>query len=207
MPDDEELLRAWRGGDREAGNTLVDRHFKTVYRFFRSKVDEDAEDLTQKTFLASLEGLDRLRRDRDFRAYLLGIARHVLFRRFRTTKTRARLDDFLVMSADELHGSPSQMIADRQERKLLLRGLRAIPIDQQICLELHYWENMAVADIAEVLGIAPGTVKSRLHRAREQLRKRIGEIEADPALIESTMDSLALHAAALREDVEPGSDH
>lgn len=202
MSDDEELLRAWRAGDREAGNTLVDRHFKTVFRFFRSKVDEDAEDLTQKTFLASLEGLDRLRRDRDFRAYLLGIARHVLFRRFRTHKTRARLDDFLVMSVEELRGSPSQLIADRQERKLLFRGLRGIPIDHQICIELHYWENMGVADIAEVLGVAPGTVKSRLHRAREQLRKRMREIEADPGLVDSTIDSLEAHALALRDDMD-----
>lgn len=206
MSDDEELLRAWRAGDRGAGNTLVDRHFKTVYRFFRSKVDDDAEDLTQKTFLASLEGLDRLRRDRDFRAYLLGIARHVLFRRFRTHKTRARLDDFLAMSVDELVGSPSQVIANRQERQLLLQGLRGIPVDHQICLELHYWENMGVADIAEVLGVAPGTVKSRLHRAREQLRKRIGEIEADPALKESTIDSLDAVAVALRDDVDESRD-
>jgi RNA polymerase sigma factor (sigma-70 family) len=130
----------------------------------------------------------------------------VLFRRFRTHKTRARLDDFLAISVDELRGSPSQIIASRQERQLLLQGLRGIPVDHQICLELHYWENMGVADIAEVLGVAPGTVKSRLHRAREQLRKRIGEIEADPALKDSTIDSLDAHAVALKDDVDSGRE-
>lgn len=199
---DAELLAAWREGDEVAGNELVDRHFRTVYRFFRSKLDHDVEDLTQKTFLASLEGLDRLRQDGDFRAYLLGIARHLLFRTYRTKRTRAKIDDFLVVSADDIRGTPSQAVAARQEQKLLLLGLRAIPIDHQICLELHYWEGMGVADIAVVLDVAPGTVKSRLFRAREMLRERIAAMEDDAALVKSTVDDLEGWAAKLKKGLE-----
>jgi RNA polymerase sigma-70 factor (ECF subfamily) len=200
--DDERLLRAWRDGDQDAGNALVDRHFSTVYRFFRSKVDDDVEDLTQRTFLASLEGLERLRRDRDFRAYLLGIARRLLLRRFRDQAIRGRYEDPMMVSAAELGGSPSQEIAAADERRLLLLGLRRIPLDLQICLELHYWEGMAVADIAEVLSVPPGTVKSRLHRAREQLRLRIQDMHDDANLVESTISDLARWAAGLKEQLD-----
>jgi RNA polymerase sigma-70 factor (ECF subfamily) len=200
--DDERLLRAWRDGDQEAGNALVDRHFSTVYRFFRSKVDDDVEDLTQRTFLASLEGLERLRRDRDFRAYLLGIARRLLLRRFRDQAIRGRYENPMMVSAAELGGSPSQEVAAADERRLLLLGLRRIPLDLQICLELHYWEGMAVADIAEVLGVPPGTVKSRLHRAREQLRLRIQDMHDDANLVESTISDLARWAEGLKEQLD-----
>ena len=203
--DDERLLRAWRDGDQEAGNALVDRHFSTVYRFFRSKVDDDVEDLTQRTFLASLEGLDRLRRDRDFRAYLLGIARRLLLRRFRDQAIRGRYENPMMVSAAELDGSPSQEVAAADERRLLLLGLRRIPLDLQICLELHYWEGMAVADIAEVLSVPPGTVKSRLHRAREQLRLRIQDMHEDANLVESTISDLARWAAGLKEQLDSQS--
>lgn len=204
--DDERLLRAWRDGDQDAGNALVDRHFSTVYRFFRSKVDDDVEDLTQRTFLASMEGLERLRRDRDFRAYLLGIARRLLLRRFRDQAIRGRYEDPMMVSAAELGGSPSQEVAAADERRLLLLGLRRIPLDLQICLELHYWEGMAVADIAEVLSVPPGTVKSRLHRAREQLRLRIQDMHDDANLVESTISDLARWAAGLKEQLDSPSE-
>ena len=50
---DFELLEAWREGDQRAGKELFARHFDSIYRFFRSKVDDAAEDLTQQTFLAT----------------------------------------------------------------------------------------------------------------------------------------------------------
>ena len=200
--EDEQLLRAWRDGDEAAGNALVERHFSTVYRFFRSKVDTEVEDLTQRTFMLSLEGLDRLRSDRDFRAFLLGIARRLLLRRFRDQAIRKRHEDPMKMCAEELSATPSRAVAAKDERKLLSLGLRRIPLDLQICLELHYWEELSVADIAAVLDVPEGTVKSRLHRAREQLRKRLEAMQADPALVESTLGELAKWARALKERMD-----
>ena len=195
---DEQLLRAWRDGDEAAGNAVVERHFATVYRFFRSKVDTDVEDLTQRTFMLSLEGLDRLRSDRDFRAYLLGIARRLLLRRFRDQAIRRRNEDPMAFCAEELSQTPSRAVAAKDERKLLALALRRIPLDLQICLELHYWEELSVADIAAVLEVPPGTIKSRLHRAREQLRSRIEAMHADPTLVESTLGELAKWVEALK---------
>jgi RNA polymerase sigma factor (sigma-70 family) len=202
--DDFDLLARWKAGDKVAGNLLVDRHFGSVYRFFRSKIDNDVEDLAQRTFLVSLERFDRIR-EGTFRAYLLGIARHLLFHQYRDKRTHAKLEatrEFgLEISAEDLQRTPSQLRAVHEEKKLLLAGLRSIPIDFQICVELHYWENMGVADIAVVLGVQPGTVKSRLFRARQLLKERIEGMHASDRLIRSTVDDLDRWAGALQRDL------
>ena len=83
MADDIELLQRWRGGDTTAGNELVRRHFSAVYRFFCNKVLEGVSDLTQQTFLALVEGQERLPERASFRAYLLGVARYKLVHHLR----------------------------------------------------------------------------------------------------------------------------
>jgi len=71
-----ELLQAWQGGDREAGNQLVDRHFDAITRFFRNKVcsDDDVAELVGQTFLGCTTGKDRFRGDASVRQYLYAIA-------------------------------------------------------------------------------------------------------------------------------------
>ena len=69
-PDDRELLEAWRGGDEAAGRALFERHFDAIFRFFRAKLPEAAEDLTQQTFLGCLKGKERYRGESSFRTYL-----------------------------------------------------------------------------------------------------------------------------------------
>ena len=80
MSDDLDLLEAWRAGDKEAAGTLLRRHFSRVFQFFRSKLDDHVDDLTQRTFMACVEARERLRPEVSFRAYLLGIARKQLLR-------------------------------------------------------------------------------------------------------------------------------
>lgn len=201
--DDFELLKRWKDGDKVAGNEIVDRHFSSVYRFFRSKLDGDVDDLAQRTFLASLENYDRIRKG-TFRAYLLGIARHLLFHQYRDKRAIGNLTEFAEVSAADLQATASQVQAVREEKKLLLKGLRSIPIDFQICVELHYWEGMGVADIADVLGVQPGTIKSRLSRARQMLRERIEAMHESDSLIRSTVDNLDGWANALQRDFGRG---
>ncbi|MFO0633263.1 MAG: sigma-70 family RNA polymerase sigma factor [Nannocystaceae bacterium] len=90
MPDlDLELLEAWRGGDAKAGNALFDRYFDAVFRFFRNKVADHADDLVQQTFLALVQARDRFRGDSSFRTYLFTAARSKLFNYLEATR-RAR---------------------------------------------------------------------------------------------------------------------
>lgn len=201
QPTDPELLAAWRAGDARAGSTLVGRHFQSVYRFFRRKIDDPdlAKDLTQKTFLTCAENRDRLRDDLRFRAFVLGIARNILLRQLRSLGKAAERAQRLERDPTPTPTSPSQVAAMREEQKLLLSALRALPLDLQITVELHYWEHLTTAEVGQVLEVPPGTVKWRLSRARELLKAKIEQLASSRALSESTVGNLEHWARSLQE--------
>lgn len=198
MDDESELLAAWRDGDTAAGNQLLRKHFKPIFRFFATKVGDLAEDLAQKTFLGAVQSRDRFREGSTFRTYLFAIARRQLYMHFRTQGRRGSDEELHESSVFELGGSPSSVVVAHQEQELLLQALRRIPVDYQIALELYYWEEMTMGDVAVVLDVAEGTVKSRLSRARSALRDVIGSLEASPELRESTLHGLDTWAKNLR---------
>lgn len=202
MPSDHDLLVAWAAGDDAAGSQLVERHFDSVYRFFRAKLDQDVEDLTQRTFLACLEGRARIQDGHSVRSYLLGTARNLLFRHFRDRRKQGAIEDFMKLSSDDLRESPSRLASMREEQRLLVLALRAMPIDQQIVLELYYWEELPLAEMSGVLGVQTGAVKSRLHRARNALRRQLETMTADGAVLESTVGDLDGWARSLRAALE-----
>ena len=195
--DDVELLRAWSSGDESAGNRLVERHFSSVFGFFRNKVD-DVDDLTQRTFLGCLEGLAKFRGESSFRAYLFGIARMQLLRHFDERRRRGDKLDVDAMSIEQLAPSPSGIMAARQEEQLLAAALRRIPMDMQITVELYYCEELSVGEVAAVLDVAPGTIKSRLARARDLLREAIASSGVAEALQTSTIENFEGWAKRLR---------
>lgn len=202
--DDFALLDQWGSGDRGAGNTLLMRHFDTVYRFFVSKIGNDTEvdDLIQRVFLACVESRDRFRREASFRTFLLAVARHELFRHFRQNRTRgARSESLGSMSVAELGSSVRAAMVRREEERLLLSALREIPVDLQIAIELHYWEGLTTAELATVLEIPQGTVKSRLRRAREALHEAMARLAQDAATLESTISDFEHWAVQVRERV------
>lgn len=203
---DQELLLAWRDGDEDAGNALVRRHFPVIFRFFRSKITEGVEDLAQRTFLGCVESADAYRGDASFRAFVLGIARKQLLLHFRTRYRREAVFDPATLSLQEVAppsgGSPSALIAARDEERLLVAALRRLPVDFQIAVELFYWEELPIAEIADVLEVATGTVKSRLGRARDMLRRHVADLASSDALAVATTDDLDRWARSLRRRFE-----
>ncbi|MBL4689062.1 MAG: hypothetical protein JKY37_31005 [Nannocystaceae bacterium] len=87
----------------------------------------------------------------------------------------------------ELDTTPSQLVVEHEQQALLLRALRRLPLELQIAVELSYWESMPGADLAVVLDIPHGTVRSRLRRARELLKVEVERLAGNPALAESTL--------------------
>jgi RNA polymerase sigma-70 factor, ECF subfamily len=201
-PSDRELLEAWRAGDRSAGEAVFQRYYKLVYRFFCNKIHEDRRDLIQQTFLAVVEGRDRLHNDDHFRSYLLGVARNIFHTHVRR-KYRAEIDLDTVSVAD-LSRSPDEIFAQRRNDKLLLKALRRISIERQILLELDHWEDLPSTEISKILGIPDNTVRSRLNRARDQLRAVIEELAESPAELSSTLDNLDAWAQRCRRRTDPG---
>ncbi len=162
-------------------------HFDAVYRFFVNKAPAQAEDLTQETFLAVVEGKDRVRDREALRAYVFAVARRRLFRHWRSRSTR----EPETSSTEELCGgdtSLSDALARHQEQKLLLKALRQLPLPTQIVLELAYFEGMTDRELAAVEGIPVGTLKSRLRKARADLQTIMGTIGSAEILKSTTQD-------------------
>ena len=199
MREDAELLEAWGEGDAEAGNELFQRYFDGVCRFFRNKVThEEVEDLVQRTMLAVVGSRASFRKESSFRTYLFTLARNEVHAHYTRRRPKRDAIDFGTMSVADLGPSPTGLMALRDEERLLLQALRQIPVDLQIALELHYYEGMSGPELADVLQIPEGTVRSRLRRAKALVQERVEVLAATPALRESTCGDLDGWAARLR---------
>lgn len=169
MTDDAELLDAWRDGDQRAGRALFERYFQPVARFFGVRVSGDVDDLVQQTFEACVGGRDRVREGASFRAYVFGVAHNVLRAHYRARRRALAIAG----EHDTLPGDrpgPSTWIRAREEEALLQEGLRQLPRPLRSVLELHYFEGLPAPDIARILVLPEGTVRSRLRRGRALLR-------------------------------------
>lgn len=196
---DVELLAQWRQGDMAAGEILFERYYDSVARFFRIKVSGDIADLVQETFVACVEGRDRMQEGASFRAYLFSVANNVLCHHLRTKYRGDELVDFDHVSVQDLAPGPISQITRRREQKLLLAALRRIPVNDQLLLELRYWEQIRTADIAAAMGLAHGTVRSRLAHARKRLEEAMAELAGSAELLESTMANFEEWARQCRE--------
>jgi RNA polymerase sigma-70 factor (ECF subfamily) len=177
-PPDFELLDRWATGDQAAGQSLFDRHFRALFRFFRNKAQSGVEDLVQRTFLACVEAKERFRAEASFRTFLFQTARNQLFLHYRELKRNPHLD-VSAMSAAALGTSPSAAAVRRQEQQLLQEALRRIPLDAQIVLELAFWEEMSGPEIAAVLEVPSATARTRLRRALLRLRSELASVQGN----------------------------
>lgn len=172
--DERELLEAWRAGDARAGAALAERHFESIYKFFRSKVTGEVDDLVQQTFMSCLEAREGFRGECSFRTLLFGLARRRLYDHYRDRR-RVQALDFTTTSVRALGTSPSGVLMRRDQLAMLRDALQELPVDSQILLELHYWEALSTQELSRVFEVAEGTIKSRMFHARARLRALLAE--------------------------------
>lgn len=163
---DAELLRQWQAGEQRAGRELFRRHAPAVLRFLRSKLPAAAEDLAQEVFARFLR---EAAREPAVRPFLFGIARNVLREELR--RRDAAFDPLNSSIAEHSAIGSTRLHA----RARLLRALQVLPLDQQICIELHYWEGFTSQELGECLGISASTARGRLDVARERLRASLSK--------------------------------
>lgn len=170
---DELLAIRCQLGERDAFDALIARWHEPVWRYLRglAGADEAAGDLSQDTWLRVLRGIPALRDPARFRAWLFGIARRAAMDRLRRRYAR-RIDENV-----ELESLPAASPGDAEnletELAALERGMDALPHRERETLALFYLRELTIDDIAALLGIPAGTVKSRLFRARELLRQQL----------------------------------
>ncbi len=162
------VLRCQRG-DQAALSELVRTWERRLLYFIRRLVDDeqDAWDILQQTWLKVLRGLAGLREPRHLAPWLYRIARNNALNlgRLRSLQ-RETLEDYAAGSEPEEDPGPRTL----DDAEQIHHGLRQLALPHREVLALYFLEDMAVGDIAQVLDIPPGTVKSRLHHARRALR-------------------------------------
>jgi RNA polymerase sigma factor (sigma-70 family) len=173
--DDQQCVTRAQRGEGRAFSELVARYQDRVYRFLLRLVrsPDDARDLTQDTFMRAYQSLDRWRPDALFRTWLFRIARNIAFDRLR----RDKLVEFVELDEDaEIPGSdpgPEAIVETAQRYRMLEVALDHLPAEQREILLLREIEQMSYDEIAQVLDLPAGTVKSRIARARAALLERM----------------------------------
>lgn len=186
---DEELLLAWRAGDEAAGNELFDRHFDAVFRFLRHKAEAAVEDLVRQTFLACLSSPDAIPAGVGLRAGLLAVARRQLYGHLHSVRGRETPIDFTRASLQSLGAIPDR--GARQRDDALARAAMArLPLEQQIALELYYFEEMPASEVAAVLGATEDAVRDHVTRALGEVRAQIAALGPTQAIAELTLRRL-----------------
>jgi RNA polymerase sigma-70 factor (ECF subfamily) len=196
---DDQLMESWAAGHADAGEALFERYFAAVSRFFRHKVDEVArEDLIQHTFLALLEARVRYRGEGSFRSFVFAVSYNTLRNHFRAKRRDLDRLDFGSYSVVDLGAGPSTMFANGREQRILLNALRAIPLEDQVVLEMFYVEQMSAPEICAMLDLPEGTVRSRLRRSRQRLHAAAERLGATPQELTDSFADLDEWAASLR---------
>ena len=170
-PSDPDVLRRLAEGETGALGELYDRHQEPVRRFLsRATADaEDVDDLVHATFLAAARSAGRYDGRPSSRAWLIGIAAQLLRRRRRAF---ARLLAVLssLRGARATHADPRPMLHARSDVE---RALATISEPKRVTFLMAEVEELSCAEIAAVLGIPIGTVWTRLHAARRELRQAL----------------------------------
>lgn len=158
-------------GERAAFDELIARWHKPLWRYLSRLAgdDDDARDLVQETWLRVFRGIARLREPAKLRPWLFGIARRAAVDRLRALYARVESSDAEI----EQLAAPEDDVNLEEEIETLEQELAKLPIVEREALTLYYLQELSLEEIAEVVGVPTGTVKSRLFRARKLLRREL----------------------------------
>ncbi|HTG31292.1 MAG TPA: sigma-70 family RNA polymerase sigma factor [Thermoanaerobaculia bacterium] len=184
----DEFLRTRSNGVFEI---LVDRHKGKIFRLALAVLgpgfEAEAEEVTQEVFVTAFRQLPSFRKESAFGTWLYRIAQRKAIDLRNSARVRhphapeETLEAMTPRGGDD--ASPHGRAEARQNRRVLLAAVRELPEPYPQILRLFYWLDWSVAEISETLGMAPGTVKSHLFRARHLLSERLrekGAPHADP---------------------------
>lgn len=185
-----EFIEKLRSGDANAFDTLVTRYAADIYGLLLriTRDTEEASDLTQETFLSALKAINKFRGDSNLKTWLFRIAVNQSKNRFRWWKTRHRdktvsidapLGDSETALSDTISGqfaTPEENVLQNERTALLFEKLDKLPEIFQEAVILCDIEGLTYEEISSTLEISIGTVKSRIARGREELRKRLKDV-------------------------------
>jgi RNA polymerase sigma-70 factor (ECF subfamily) len=191
--DDRELVHACRAGKTEAFGVLITRYqtrlFPTLHRLLGSV--EDAEDILQDTFVRAYEKLDQFQGDSSFYTWIYRIAVNLALSGHRKRRVRSllrivhqRIDDGGAQPVDtSLESDPSFPLERAETEKLVQDALNHLGPEHRAVIVLKDFDGRRYEEISSILEVPIGTVRSRLHRARWELRDRLRSLITDEAFV------------------------
>jgi RNA polymerase sigma-70 factor, ECF subfamily len=171
------LVQAARGGSLEAFEQLFRTHERKIYGLALHMLQDQgaAEDVLQDTFLRAWDNLGRLRHEKAFSGWLRRIALNLIWDRIRSKAPVLELELESAERVPDPEPAAEGVIQSAGTARLVQEAVMRLPEHQRIVVALYYWEDMPVNEIAATLGIARGTVISRLARGRDTLRRRLSK--------------------------------
>lgn len=191
---DERLLNRASRGDEAAFLLLYERHRDAVFRFAYRLLGSSglAEDITQDCFLSLLRQPTRFDSTRaSLRTYLLAAARNLSFKQFRNAGHDVAVEELTDELRMPVGAEPLSRLLDEELSSEVRRAVESLPPLQREALVLFEFEELSLAEIALVVGADTGTVKARLHRARQRLKRVLApymNTSRNPAAVEEAFN-------------------
>ncbi len=176
-PADGDLIRRLQQSDLDALGILFERYRARVYRTALAIVRDPvvAEDILQDCFLKVHHNAERLDVERPLAPWLYRVTVNLSYTWLARGKNRrASLDTVVDRLISPMKQAPDQLTEQTELRQNVRKAIEALHIDQRVVVVLYYLNGLSLQDIAEILDLPVGTVKSRLYYARENLRGKLG---------------------------------
>lgn len=179
MNSTEELVARVRAGDEEAFRLIFDRYSRPILGFIFDMVGqrELAEDLAQETFVRAFRLLDGLRDETKLSTWLFSIAKNVARESLRSRRRDAGNIEIDGEEAFELRDqarNPAGQLLDKELNGVIQTALMRLDEDKRLVFTLKVLQQRSYEEIAEITGFSVGKLKTDLHRARAEMRRRIG---------------------------------
>lgn len=175
---DSELIQQLQAGKRMALSILYDRYAQPLYYFFLKLFFQDAnkaEDFVQDLFMKIIEDPQRLDAQKNLKAWLFTAAHNMAKNEFRHLSIKQKhVEETLAVSENTIsHEEELNLKFNKQE---LSKGLKELKPAEQALLIMRFKENFAIKDIAEILSIPEGTVKSRIHHCLKKIASHLSHL-------------------------------
>jgi RNA polymerase sigma-70 factor (ECF subfamily) len=187
--DDGDLVQALVSGEPNAAHLLIDRHGSRIYRVARRLLDDtrDAEEVTQDVLMTIVREIRTFKGDAAFSSWIYRITANAAYGRLRGRRARSEVSLELLLPVFAEDGHHAQSFTDwsldtgaaamaGELRAALEQSLDELPPQYRAVVVLHDVEGLPNEEVAEILDLTLPAVKSRLHRARLFLRKRLGSV-------------------------------
>ncbi|BEV45764.1 RNA polymerase sigma factor [Afipia carboxidovorans] len=191
---DEVLVHAARARDARAFRAILTKYNRRLYRIARGilRNDTEAEDAVQEAYTNALTHLESFRGDSSLSTWLSRIVMNEALGRLRARRPMLDIDEIvtpegegrIIQFPNAVRADPERTIAQRELLRLVERATDELPDIYRTVFVTRVIEGMSVEDTAELLGIQPETVKTRLHRARKLVREHLDR-EIGPVMLDA----------------------